>query len=216
MELLLLEDDPVLSEILEEHLEGRGHKVARFYDGIRAEEAILSRKFDLLLLDVNVPGVDGFSLVEGLRRSGIRTPAIFLTSLTGSGSLKKGFAIGGNDYIRKPFELEELDARLDNLARTLGIGGVLELGEGFRFHPEEHWLEHRGGRTELRAKEGEILAYLFRNRGRTVSSLELMQNLWSYEEAPGDATIRTYIKNLRRVLGEERIANVRGQGYRFD
>lgn len=216
MKILLLEDDPLLSEILEEHLVESGHKVRLLTDGDAAEAAALEERFDLFLLDVNVPGIDGMELLEGLRRSGITTPAVFITSLTGSADLKKGFEIGANDYIRKPFEPEELDARIENIRRTFRIEEGVAVTDGITYSPMEQKLSTPEGEISLKGKDGEVLAYLLRHRGRTVSGEELSANLWAYGEAPGDATIRTYIKHLRKVLGEGVLVNVRGEGYRID
>jgi len=216
MTILLLEDDTFLAELMEEHLKERGFAVEPFTDGEAAEEALLKNRYDLLLLDVGVPGVDGFELLGTLRARQDRTPAIFITSRNSSADLREGFERGCDDYIKKPFEFEELDARIDHLARVYGLSGEapLELGEGVRFEPRRHRLLVADGEVALTPKASEILHYLVKNGGRIVSREELVQNLWSWEEAPTDATLRSYIKTLRKhVRG---IVTERGVGYGYE
>ncbi|MCF6201588.1 MAG: response regulator, partial [Hydrogenimonas sp.] len=134
MKILLLEDDTMMAELIAEHLQESGYEVFHFLDGESAEDATLSEKFDLLLLDVNVPGVSGFELLKSLRERKEFTPAVLITSRNTSKDLKKGFDLGCDDYIKKPFEFEELDARISHIVRVYGLeksesfdmgGGVL-------------------------------------------------------------------------------------------
>ena len=117
MKILLLEDDLMLSEVIVEHLEEYGYKVTALYDGIAAEDLLFEEKFDLLLLDVNVPLLNGFELLKNLRESGNNTPAIFITSMNTPQDVLEGFELGANDYLKKPFEMIELKARIDNIKR---------------------------------------------------------------------------------------------------
>ncbi len=216
MKILLLEDDPLLAQLIVEHLAESGYEVEHFVDGERAEEAILSRKFDLLLLDVNVPGISGFELLESMRERKDFTPAVMITSKNSSADLKEGFDIGCDDYIKKPFEFEELDARISHIIRVYGLkrDESVDLGEGVVFEPLRHRLLVDGEVVALTPKASQILHYLFRNRGRIVSREELTQNLWSYEDAPTDATLRSYIKVLRKHVPQ--IVTERGVGYGFE
>ena len=217
MKIFLLEDDPVLAEILIEHLQRRGFGVWHCYDGLEAEEQLLSGRFDLLILDVSVPGLDGFELLKNLRSLQNTTPAIFITALASSADLKKGFALGADDYIRKPFDLDELDARLDRVLRQHHLQDeAITIAPGVRFWPDSYQLQMGSERLQLRRMEAALLAYLLRHRGRTVSAEELMSNLYSYDDPRDSATLRTYIKNLRRILGSEAIRTVRGVGYLYE
>jgi len=110
MKILLLEDDIILQEIIEEFLVERGYDVESFFDGEKALDAIGAGSYDMLLLDVNVPNIDGFEILSYLREIGNTTPAIYITSLASIADLKKGFDLGADDYLKKPFELEELKA----------------------------------------------------------------------------------------------------------
>ena len=115
--ILLLEDDINLSETIEEFLYDEGYEVVCVYDGISAEEKIYEQKFDLLLLDVNVPGINGFELLKKIREEGNETPAIFITSLNSTDDLSSGYESGCDDYIRKPFALKELLLRVQTILK---------------------------------------------------------------------------------------------------
>lgn len=213
MKILLMEDDLVLHEILVEHLIDSGHNVTGCEDGEEAETLIFQEHFDLLLLDVNVPHIDGFTLVESIRDNGIKTPAVFVTSLNTTKDLKRGYAVGGDEYIKKPFDMEELDARLMQIQKVFKLNDdLLLLPDGKGFDPVSHLVDGE----KLRKKESEILHYLLRNANRAVSAQELMDNLWAYDEAPSNATLRTYIKNLRQVIGKEMIQTVHGEGFKIE
>jgi len=213
MKILLMEDDLVLHEILLEHLNDSGHDVIGCEDGEEAEAYIFKEHFDLLLLDVNVPLIDGFSLVESIRENGIKTPAVFVTSLNTTKDLKRGYEVGGDEYIRKPFDMEELDARLMQIQKVFHLkDDVIILPDGKGFDPVSHIVNG----TRLRKKESEVLHYLLRNINRAVSAQELMDNLWAYDDVPSNATLRTYIKNLRQVLGKEMILTVHGEGFKIE
>ncbi len=213
--ILLLEDDIILQEIIEEFLIERGYRVDCYYDGESALDAAMQEHYDMLLLDVNVPEIDGFELLEYLREIRNRTPAIFITSLGDLKNLRKGFDLGAEDYLKKPFDLEELAIRIEHHLRQ-GGGDIRECGP-FTFQPERHLLlGPEGERIPLKAKESMILGYLLSRRGEVVSFDELIANVWEEDQTPAYATIRTYIKNLRKILGHEMIENVKGEGYRID
>ena len=121
MKILLLEDDLILNEIIQEHLIEKEHSVLSVFTGNDAQDVIYSKTFDILLLDVNVPNINGFELLNQLRKNGIKTPAIFITSANMLEDIEKGFESGCDDYIKKPFELKELDLRIENIKRLHNI-----------------------------------------------------------------------------------------------
>ncbi len=208
-----MEDDLVLHEILLEHLIDSGHEVIGCEDGEEAEALIFKEHFDLLLLDVNVPHIDGFSLVESIRDNGIKTPAVFVTSLNTTKDLKRGYAVGADEYIKKPFDMEELDARLLQIQKVFRLNDdTMLLPDGQRFDPVTQCVD----KQKLRKKESEILHYLLRNINRAVSAQELIDNLWNYDEVPSNATLRTYIKNLRQVIGKDLIKTIHGEGFKIE
>ena len=218
MKILLLEDDLILSEVIVEHLEYHNYNVTPIYNGIEAENLLFEEKFDLLLLDVNVPLLNGFELLKSLRDSGNETPAIFITSMNSSKDVLEGFELGANDYLKKPFEMMELKARIDNIKRHFKIDDerMVEISKNVSYDFSKYLLQLEGREEKLSKKEGEFLSYFLHNRTKVISTDELMVNVWSYDTAPSSATIRTYIKNLRRLLGEESITTIRGVGYVFN
>ena len=218
MKILLLEDDLILSEVIVEHLEYHNYNVTPIYNGIEAENLLFEEKFDLLLLDVNVPLLNGFELLKSLRDSGNETPAIFITSMNSSKDVLEGFELGANDYLKKPFEMIELKARIDNIKRHFKIDDerMIEISKNVSYDFSKYILRLEGKEERLSKKEGEFLSYFLHNRTKVISTDELMVNVWSYDTAPSSATIRTYIKNLRRLLGEESITTIRGVGYVFN
>jgi len=218
MKILLLEDDLILSEVIVEHLEYYEYDVTPIYNGVDAETLLFEEKFDLLLLDVNVPLLNGFELLKNLRASGNNTPTIFITSMNSSNDVSEGFALGANDYLKKPFEMIELKARIDNIKRHFKIDDerILKVSSNVSYDFEKYILFLEDREEKLSKKEGEFLTYLLHNRGKVISNDELMVNVWSYDTAPTSATIRTYIKTLRKHLGEEMISTIRGVGYVFN
>ena len=218
MKILLLEDDLLLSEIIVEHLEYYNYTVTPIYNGIEAEDLLFEEKFDLLLLDVNVPLLNGFELLKSLRNSGNETPVIFITSMNTSKDVLEGFELGANDYLKKPFEMIELKARIDNIKRHFKIDDerLIKISENISYDFAKYILIINNKEEKLSKKEGEFLSYFLHNRTKVISVDELMVNIWSYDTAPTSATIRTYIKNLRRLLGEEMITTIRGVGYVFN
>jgi len=215
VKILLLEDDVILQEIIEEFLQENRHDVVSFYDGEKALDTIGEERFDLLLLDVNVPSIDGFEILAYLRDIGNTTPAIYITSLAGIEDLKKGFALGADDYLKKPFDLEELQVRIEHIAKANYLQEEIEI-DGMTFIPKAHQLIVGDRTVEMRQKEAQVLEYFIRNQGKIISCGEIIENIWKDENAPTHATIRTYIKNLRRMLDKVYFENIKGEGYRFN
>ncbi len=218
MKILLMEDDLILNEIITEHLEEEGYKVLSVFDGEEAQDKIYSQTFDLLLLDVNVPNLSGFDLLKDIRSKEIKTAAIFITSANMMEDIEKGFKSGCDDYIKKPFELKELDLRINNIKRLHNISPStnIELSENLSLDIEKLCIRRDEEDIHIAQKECDVLLYLIKNKNKNVSIDELSLNVWAYEDSPIASTIRTYIKNLRKILGEEYILNTRGVGYRFN
>jgi two-component system OmpR family response regulator len=218
MKILLLEDDLILNEIIEEYLLSQNHQIITVFTGIEAQDLVYSQKFDLLLLDVNVPELNGFVLLKDLRQKGIYTPAIFLTSLNQVNDIEKGFNSGCDDYLKKPFELKELDLRINNMKRLFNLESdeLIKISNDIYLDKKNLLIKKDRNQIHLTKKECEVLEYLINNSNKTVGIEELSLNIWAYEDAPISSTIRTYIKNLRRIIGDEYIINLRGVGYRFN
>lgn len=216
MKILLLEDDPLLSKILTKHLALK-YEVTSVFDGESALERIEKEKFDLLILDSNVPKMTGLELIQELRDYNDTTPIIMITAYQDTLHLKKAFTHGCNDYIKKPFELDELDMRIANITRTFNIeqNQLIQVNENILFDALNNQIHKNDQIYSLAKKESELLNYLATNRTRTISKEELTQNLWTYETMPSDATLRVYIRNLRALIGKESIETIRGMGYRL-
>jgi len=215
MKILLLEDDVILQEIIEEFLLEKGYEVESFFDGEKALNAIGADRYDMLLLDVNVPSIDGFEILSYLREIGNTTPAIYITSLAGIDDLKKGFDLGADDYLKKPFELEELHARIEHIVKLYRLQEEIEFDD-MKFIPKAHQLLMGDKVIEMRQKEAQVLEYFIRNTGKIISCDEIIENVWDDEHMPAHATIRTYIKNLRKMFTKEYFDNIKGEGYRFN
>ncbi|MDQ7066577.1 MAG: response regulator transcription factor [Sulfurimonas sp.] len=215
MKILLLEDDTALATILVDYLEDE-YEVVQTYSMKRALSLSEEHKFDLYIFDINVPDGDGISLLKELRAFHDTTPTIFITAFSDTKYLKSAFESGANDFIKKPFDLEELGQRILNIKRQFGLGNKIELAVDMLFNVETHKIQTASKTYTLTHKESSFLHYLYKNRSRVVSSDELLQNIWEFDEMPSDDAVRTLIKNLRKQIGKEHILNVRGEGYKFE
>lgn len=216
--LLLLEDDPNLSESVSEYLEENGYEVVCVYDASSAEDALYEQRFDLLLLDVNVPGGDGFSLLKSSRKEGNATPAIFITSRNGMSDVEAGFESGGDDYIRKPFALKELLLRIQTILKRNFYHNptdALTLGEGITYDIDNQVLSVDGKVQSLQLKEHKLLKLFIQHRNELLAHDVIMEHLWDYDETPSDGSLRTYIKTLRKLLGKDSIVSHKRLGYQF-
>ncbi|BCD60385.1 MULTISPECIES: response regulator transcription factor [unclassified Nitratiruptor] len=210
MKILLLEDDTLLRELMVEHLNEK-HETVTFDNGEDALEYLYENRVDLALLDINVPGLKGDELLKILRKERNTTPVIFITSNDSSSDVKKGFDLGCDDYIKKPFEFEELDARIEHVKRIYGLEEKIKIGY-FLFDPTRHILLKENETIHLTPKASEILHYLYTHK--VVTKEDLIANIWSYDEVPSEATIRSYIKTLRKIFPN--IKTIRGSGYEFE
>ena len=215
MKILLLEDDTALASILVDYLEDE-YEVVQTYSMKQALSLSEDGKFDLYIFDINVPDGDGISLLKELREFNDNTPAIFITAFHDTKYLKSAFESGANDFIKKPFDLEELGQRISNIKRQFGLDSKIIIEEGILFDMQTHTMQTPVKKYAMTHKESDFLHYLYKNRTRVVSSDELLQNIWEFEEMPSDDAVRTVVKNLRKYLGKEHIINVRGEGYKFE
>ncbi|HIP46886.1 MAG TPA: response regulator transcription factor [Campylobacterales bacterium] len=216
--ILLLEDDANLNETVTEFLEEEGHEVVSVYDGHEAQEKLYESKYDLLLLDVNTPGIDGFSLLAEAREGDVVAPAIFITSLDSVDDLEKGFASGCDDYIRKPFALKELKIRVETLLKR-GFyhesKEIIEIDEKIVYDTKNNELIIDKETISLGHKESILLKLFMKNEGEVIAHERIYKHLWDFDEEPSDTALRTYIKNLRKIIGKEKIVSIKKQGYKF-
>lgn len=218
MKILLLEDDVILNEIIEEFLLSLNYDVITAFDGNIAEELIYEESFDLLLFDVNIPNITGFELLKNIRQNNINIPIIFITSRHTADDVKIGFNSGCDDYIKKPFELSELQLRIENVKRLRQIDnhGQIKIDNDTFYNYEKKVIIRNNEEFNLSKIEAKILEYFLKNKNKAISIDEISVNNWVYDEMPESTTIRTYIKNLRKKLNDETITTLKGIGYRFN
>jgi len=216
--LLVLEDDATLNETITEYLEEQGYKVESVYDGHEAQERLYESSYDLLLLDVNIPNLNGFDVLKSARQQGVKSPAIYITSLDSVEDLEKGFESGCDDYIRKPFALKELLIRVETLLKRNFYHEertFIEIDEGVQYDTKNSMLLLDNTPCQLGVKESKLLKLFLQSPEAVLSHERIFETLWGYDEEPSDASLRTYIKNLRKLIGKERIVSVKKQGYRY-
>jgi len=213
MRILLLEDEYSLRISIEEFLTDLGYDVDGFMDGEDAYHAIYDKKYDLLLLDIKVPTISGFELLEKIRFDGKTEPAIFLTSMTDINNLKKGYKYGCCDYIRKPFDLTELELRIEQvLLHSLEDGSTtIGLACGVVYNIKKAKLMIQNKEVVLRKIEKEMLEVLLKYKNSVVSTEMFQEEIWGEYVEP--ATIRVHLNNLRKKLPDTVIKNRRGLGY---
>lgn len=219
IKILIVEDEKMLAEILSDTLSDRNFDVRLAYDGIHALEAIKKEPFDVIVSDVMMPNLDGYSLAKKLRNEGCNTPILFLTALSATEDVVKGFETGGNDFLKKPFAIDELIVRVKALAGRAEVMDAQEtsyvIGE-YEFNPSSKELTIRGEQTTLAAREAAVLIRLCRKRGRVVEASELLKELWGDDNYFNLRSLNVYITRLRNHLKADptvEIESVRGVGY---
>lgn len=216
--ILLLEDDLTLSETVVDFLHDHGFEVVPAYDGEQASDIIYEQSFDLLLLDVNVPLLNGFELLKQKRDDGLKTPAIYITSLNSIDSLEEGYDSGCDDYIRKPFVLKELLFRVESILKRGFFhekSSRVKIDEHVEYDTESNLLFVDSKQVGLNSKTSQLLKLFLQNQEEVISHERIYDTLWSYDETPSESALRTYIKDLRKIIGKEKIVSIKKHGYRF-
>ena len=211
--VLLVEDDVILSETLCELLEVEGYDVFLASTGTEALDATYEKSFEIMLFDVNIPEMNGFELLKHLRDSGDKTPCIFLTSLNDIASLSRGFEVGADDYLKKPFDFDELLVRIQALLRKSFASSANEIVYKnllYKIATNEIFLEEK--LLLLAPQEKKLLALFFRRMDETLTKQELLYELDSVKES-SEGALRVYITKLRKIGLE--IQTIKGTGYRL-
>ncbi len=217
--VFLLEDDTILNDTITEYLEDNGYEVVSVYDGFEAQEKLYESKYDLLLLDINVPNINGLELLRECRAEGVVAPAIYITSMDSVDDLQKGFESGCDDYIRKPFELKELLIRIDTLLKRSfyhEASNYIDIDKHIKYDITKENLIIDSKSVLLGNKESKLLKLFLKNSQEVLSHARIYKHLWDYDEEPSDSALRTYIKNLRKIIGKDKIVSIKKQGYKFD
>ena len=218
MRILLAEDERDLNRILTAKLTEEGYSVDPCFDGLQALDYLEAADYDGAVLDVMMPGLDGFSLVERLRAQGNATPVLFLTARDAVSDRVRGLDLGGDDYLIKPFSMEELLARLRAMTRKVygARGGVLRAGD-LVLDPGAHAVTRGGRSITLSAKEFALLEYLMYNQGLVLSREQIQDHVWNFDYEGGTNVVDVYISYLRKKIdggGETPLIHtVRGRGY---
>jgi len=217
--IFLLEDDSILNDTITEYLEEHGHSVISVFNGFEAQEKLYESRFDILLLDINVPNINGFQLLKESRKNGIIAPAIYITSMNSVDDLQKGFESGCDDYIRKPFELKELLIRIDTLLKRSFYHDAseyvnIDINIKYDIIKEDLIIDNKS--IILGNKESKLLKLFLKYSGEVILHEKIYKHLWDYDEEPSDSALRTYIKNLRKIIGKDKIVSIKKQGYKFN
>jgi DNA-binding response OmpR family regulator len=221
IKVLLAEDEVALGMIIQESLESRDFQVKLCGDGQQAWEAYQSYKPDVLILDVMMPKKDGFSLASEIRKIDPYTPIIFLTSKSQTEDVVKGFGLGANDYVRKPFSMEELivriKAQLDRLRIRQNQSDWIEVGN-YEFHPTKQLLKIEQEETQLTARESQLLQLLVENANEITDRTLILTQIWGSDDFFNARSMDVFITKLRKKLQSDpgiQILNVRGFGYKL-
>lgn len=218
MRILLAEDERDLNEIICRHLEKEGYSVDSCHNGAEAIAILSYTEYDAVVLDIMMPGADGFSVLRSLRDAGKPVPVLFLTAKDAVEDRVKGLDSGANDYLVKPFSLQELSARLRAMTRNSfgSASNILSVAD-LELDYAAHIVKRGGEEIALSAKEYALLEYLMLNRGKILSREKIENHIWNFDYEGGTNVVDVYISYLRRKIDEGHkirlIHTVRGRGY---
>ena len=223
MKILYVEDEPFLGKIVKESLESRDFEVLMVDDGNEVIRNFEQFQPDLCVLDVMLPNKDGYTIGKEIRQLSAAMPILFLTAKTQTEDVLKGFQSGGNDYIRKPFSMEELIVRIQNLVQlTHGkampvANGAMAIGR-YEFLPQKYELRHSEQVRKLSYRETELLKILVEHRNLTVSRKDMLMKVWGDDSFFNSRNLDVYITKLRDYLKEDptvQLVTIKGVGYHF-
>lgn len=211
--ILIVEDEAAINELVKRNLQLVGHQCTSVFDGKVAVSEIQRQSYDLMILDIMLPGLDGFEVIKQANE----TPTIFLTAKNSLPDRIKGFSMGADDYLTKPFEMLELLARVEAvLRRTQKTASYFEAGN-VKIDFSSHQVFHNGQLVECTPKEYELLEVLVNNRNIALSRERLLELVWGYDFEGDTRTVDVHIQKLRKKLGwEDKIKTVYKLGYRLE
>jgi len=214
--VLVVEDEARIASFVRKGLVAEGHAVTVAADGDEGLEYALSGSFDLVLLDLGLPGRDGFDVLEKLREFDRSVPVIILTAREDLDATVRSFDLGADDYVTKPFRVAELLARVRARLRQEGQSGSSRLeADGMVLDVHTRTVTVDDAQVELTAREFALAEAFFRHTGQVLSRQQLQDQVWGYDHDPDSNVVDVYVGYLRRKLGNERIQTVRGMGYRL-
>jgi DNA-binding response OmpR family regulator len=220
MRILVVEDELPIADFVCRGLESEGYAVQHTSDGVEGERLAVAGDPDLVILDLMLPGRDGLSVLEGIRRTKPALPVILLTARGEVGDKVEGLDAGANDYVTKPFSFDELTARVRAHLRTPAQGESTVLdAAGVRLDLLSRQVRRDGAAVDLTAREFELLAYFMRHPNQVLSREQILNAVWGYDFDPGTNVVEVYVGYLRRKLARPDnpapIETVRSVGYRF-
>lgn len=216
MRLLVVEDELALARQLGDALTEAGYAVDRASDGARADFLMQTEQYDAVVLDLGLPNVDGLTLLAGWRQAGLTAPVLILTARGSWHEKVKGIDSGADDYMAKPFQIEEVLARVRALIRRSGGVATREIRWGsIVLDPRNMRVTQDGAAVKLTSHEFKVLSYLMHQRDRVVSQTELTEHIYAQDFDRESNTVEVFIARLRRKLGASSIETVRGLGYRM-
>lgn len=225
--VLLVEDEENLHESLKINLELEGYQVTSAFDGIQAMKAVQNEYFDLIIMDVMIPEVDGFSVTQNIRLTNTEVPILILSAKDSSADKVTGLKKGADDYLTKPFNLEELLLRVQKLIdknkrlqKTSTIGDTYSFGGNTVDFKAQQAVSNRGERIDLSKKEAMLLKLLIENKNEVVPREKILQSVWGYNVYPTTRTIDNFILSFRKYFEEDSrnpkyFHSVRGVGYKY-
>jgi DNA-binding response OmpR family regulator len=215
MHILLIEDEPKLAGNIKQYLEAETYAVTVEHDGRQGFERAMSQDFDLLILDINLPGMDGYVICSMLRQHKKNMPIIMLTARTKQQEIVHGLNIGADDYLAKPFDLEELLARIRAILRRKPSEKLTHLEAGdITVDPNTRKVMRKGKEVDLAPKEYALLEFLLRTKGAVQDRPTIIEHVWgSRDDLLFSQTVDVHIAYLRRKLGKSSIETVPGKGY---
>ena len=222
--ILLVEDETNLRRTVTDLLKSDGYTVESSGDGLEAQKMALTQPFDLIILDVMLPSRNGFEVCRHLRKNGVNAPILMLTARSELNNKVQGLKAGGDDYLTKPFETPELQARVEALLRRASSGARTEVRnyefDGIQVDFTTSRVMKNGKTITLGERECRLLRYLVERRGMVLSRDELLQDVWGYKSIPLTRTVDVHIAWLRQKIEDDPknpqyIVTVHGQGYRF-
>jgi len=219
--ILYVEDELFLAKIVSETLQGRGYNVVLESDGAKAINVFSREVPDVCILDIMLPNKDGFTIADEIREMNEAVPIIFLSAKSQINDVVNGFKMGGNDYIRKPFSIEELIVRIDNVLKNKNVvteeAEEVSIGK-YRFNLRRQTLSHSSEQRKLSYRESELLKLLYNNRDKIVERSEILTLLWGSDSFFNSRNLDVYITKLRGFLKQDpsiEIITIKGIGYRF-
>ena len=221
--IFYVEDELFLGKIVKESLESRGFEVIMESDGAKATELFKKSKPDICVLDIMLPNKDGFTIADEIRELNEEVPIIFLTAKTQTEDVVKGFTLGGNDYIRKPFSMEELIVRIQHVLRHKAehpqkiVGDTVSIGK-YNFQLNRQVLSNGKEERKLSYRESELLKLLYENRDKIIDRKDILNLFWGNDSFFNSRNLDVYITKLRSYLKEDpalEIITIKGIGYRF-